>query len=133
MNKKLLTTLSAVVCCGLLLTGCGSGSASPTVTVTEEATYVPEPMLTDDEKFISTIRNYGNTSLDTLSDQDLISLGISTCDLLDSGYTAVDIITYVATEFPNMTSDQAEGFGFVMGAAVAVYCPEYTSDIQALG
>lgn len=75
---------------------------------------------TPDDQFIAKIRNYSN--LDDIGRDDLISAGKRICKQLDAGATTADFTdSIIASGFP------AEDAGHLVGSAVAVYCPQYSS------
>jgi hypothetical protein len=114
------------------MTGCSAGSASPTVTVTEETTYVPEPIVVDDDQvFLDSVRSYDNYFIATADDNDLIALALTVCDVLYEGYTVSEIIATLASEYSNESDDTYKGLGFIIGAGVAVYCPKYLNELQS--
>ena len=52
--------------------------------------------------------------------------GRSVCDALDEGYS-VDQVTYVAADGTGYSLYEA---GFIVGASVYAYCPEYRNQIS---
>ena len=125
----------ALVAAGLLISACGGGvgGSNPTVTVTatqEPAPFPTEPTVADKEyMFLETMRNSGITWLMVADSDQLLSLAMQTCQILDSGYTVDQLIEELATGFVNdgLTNDPElyEGTGMLIGASVAVFCPEY--------
>jgi hypothetical protein len=116
------------------LVGCSSQSTQPvpTVTITEAA---PAPSVDDppsdtgidgEELYLLALRSMGNPIIDIASDSQLLDMGNSVCDALESGFTVEDIIAYMATEMTRegLTSDyQSEAVGYIIGAADTALCP----------
>ena len=134
MKKYFVVALVAV---GVLLSACGGGIGGQTSTVTVTATPTPdpfplitEPTLADKEyMFLETVRNSGVTWLMVADSNELLDLARQTCQILDSGYTVDELIQTVAEGFVNdgLTNDPElyEGTGFLIGASVAAFCPQY--------
>lgn len=136
MNKNIKGLFVALAFTGLVLAGCSSDSkAAPTVTVTEEAP-APEVVETDEQRYISNIRSFGNYYVDMNTDMDLINLGYTLCGSLDAGYTVEEIIydlSYGEFAYENGGDEEAITFaGLTIGAAVKDLCPQYAYQIEAL-
>lgn len=138
INKKVAAVSAAFVSLALLLSACGSESSEPkpTVTVTEEATQEPAPVLTDEQSYINNLRSYNNFYIQSNTDTDLINLGYTLCESLDNGYTVLDIVTelsYGSFGQQNAGDEDAIQFaGLTIGAAVASFCPEYSYQVYEL-
>jgi hypothetical protein len=128
-NKKLLFAASLVTL-GVIISGCSSNTAAPTVTVTAEP---PAPELSAEDLYINNLRSQGNFYVTVNTDTDLINLGYTLCGELDSGYTVLDVIeSLVMSGDFNGDPDAVEFAGLVIGAAVRDLCPEYSYQIEAL-
>ena len=136
--KKYL--VAAVVATGLLISACGgAGGASPVVTVTATQTETAQPVQTQpttedqDYMFLEAIRNSNITWLMQANTSDLLDLAHQACNILDSGVTLDQLIAGLAQSFveQGMTSDPElyRGTGFLLAAAVNVYCPQYGNQI----
>lgn len=149
---KTLFPLIAVVCAATLLGACGSGIETARSTTTTEADD-PEPDFTDnaepdsefnfdptvtddldpdtvDAIFVETVRNaYPTLFTSAISDDEIIETGFNTCLMFDSGSSVYDVFAIIieSTSVPQ----QQEAFGFLIGAAVIAYCPEYQPLIEA--
>lgn len=130
MNKIII----AVAIVGVTLVGCSSqASPAPTVTVTQNAPQ-PEPLNTDDgvsnisndELYLVAIKSMDNPILNLATDKELLDMGYSVCEALNSGFTTDDVIAYMATQMADngMTSDaEVEAVGYIIGAADNALCP----------
>jgi hypothetical protein len=129
--KKIIT---AVAISAVALVGCSSqtGGPAPTVTITES---VPAPSVDDpptesvmgnEELYLISLKSMGNPIIDISTDSELLDMGYSVCEALESGFTVEDIIAYMATEMTRegLTSDyQSEAVGYIIGAADTALCP----------
>jgi len=116
------------------LVGCSSQSATPTVTVTQQAP-LPAPSVDDppapstmgnEELYLLGLKSMGNPIIDIATDAQLLEMGYSVCEALESGFTVQDVIEYMATEMARegLTSDyQSEAVGYIIGAADTALCP----------
>jgi hypothetical protein len=116
------------------LVGCSSQVAepAPTVTITQDA---PAPSVDDpptpsamgnEELYLLGLKSMGNPIIDIATDAQLLEMGYSVCEALESGFTVQDVIEYMATEMARegLTSDyQSEAVGYIIGAADTALCP----------
>jgi hypothetical protein len=138
--KRLIATVA--LCCGALLvaTGC-AGSAEVLTPSADPATatapasaegsvtplITPEPATapsTDRGDFASLIREFSDDG-DEATDQDLWDLGVTICELFDSGGTFGDVLT--------LTDEQAFSPEFAIAIAIgstAYICPEHDAQIS---
>lgn len=129
MNK--IVSASAALILAVSLAACSSGESSapaepaPTVTVTAEPTATPQ---TEDEAFLSVIREQRPT-LDGISDSQLLELAGASCDAFDAGASVEQVFDAILASSDN--ADTQEGMAFTVGAAVGIYCPEYTDLIDS--
>jgi len=143
MYKTKIGMAVGLAAAALVLTACGSGSGTAsTVTVTATAAApapapAPAPAETvdsgsvKDAAYIALLRSKGNSYVDSATDEKLIELGHSACDVFDSGTTVREYAVYFVKEYPN--NEEMRTFAaYLGGAAVAAYCPEYQYQIDAL-
>jgi hypothetical protein len=130
MNKIIIVASLAAIA----LAGCSSQDAgpAPTVTITESA---PAPSIDDppapslaggEELYLLGLKSMGNPIIDIATDSQLLEMGYSVCEALESGFTVQDVIEYMATEMTRsgLTSDyQLEAVGYIIGAADTALCP----------
>lgn len=142
MNLKTMSAAALAVVLAAGLSACGGSEAEPktaTVTVTASPEPAPEPApepepetqaptLTKRALFLEVV--YDEYPYMRGSDKDLVSYAKSVCTLFDAGGTWDDVITIIV-ENSNDDEDAAEFIGFVAGAGVAVFCPEYSDELEA--
>ena len=76
----------------------------------------------NDSKFIALLNSEGIT--DHVSPAHAIEAAHSVCDKLDAGQTP----TQVANDVLNSSTMPAYHSGYFVGAAIEVYCPQYTPE-----
>lgn len=103
--------------------------SAPTVTETV-VSYAP-PQMTADEKFLEQMHASGNPYADTVSDSSMLEIGKQACTVLDSGYTVGEMITYLINNLDFQSADQAQFVGYLIGAGVRNFCPEYMTEVKA--
>lgn len=123
----------------LALVACGSKTVyitqeAPTTTVkatktTDAPIATPAPLVTAppvtwsaEDEFILDINN-GYSRPIYLQDQDMIDAGHATCDALQSGSTASEVL-YAITSSADGDSDIEELLATVVASAVVNFCPE---------
>lgn len=114
--KKLLVSILAVG----FLASCTTEKTVyvPTETPVEDSSDYVEPSKSIDDLYIE--NNYNAyPELQQMGRQWLIDLGKEICNSIDTGTTAREIIAMVIE-----TGVDPEMFGFVMGSAIAAYCPQ---------
>lgn len=131
MKKTLTIAASTLLLVGL--TGCaGSSSSAPTYTPDPSPTYTPEPEPTysADDLFVAQVRSkYYSYSAD-VSDYEIINLGHKVCTYFDNGGD-IDSLFYALLEADPYGSEDNFGFyGWVIGSAIAYYCPEYSYKVS---
>lgn len=127
--KKIIV---ACVISAAALVGCTSQSStpSPTVTITQSVPAPsiddPQPNLSNEELYLLGLRSMDNRIIDNASDGELLEVGYSVCDALESGFSTDEIIAYLAREMVSdgMTSEvYTEAVGYIIGAADVALCP----------
>lgn len=117
--KKILVSLACVL--AFFVSGCSSLS---TPAPSESSSSAPESMQSvpdevKDEVFLTTIRaEY--PEFEGVPDASLVEFGHNVCKGLDSGLTLDNLFT-IAKE----SGFEPEVGGFLIGASIAAYCPEY--------
>lgn len=120
----LLATASTMAACGT------TSTPSSTVTITQAPdTPTPEPMSKEDV-FLTALRTSGNSYLESADSSDLLDVGYETCNMLDQGYTVDQLVYALASSGNFTTTESQQAVGFVLGAAVSVFCPEYGYQIS---
>lgn len=127
--KKIIV---ACVISAAALVGCTSQSStpSPTVTITQSVPAPsiddPQPNLSNEELYLLGLRSMDNRIIDNASDGELLEVGYSVCDALESGFSTDEIIAYLAREMVSdgITSEvYTEAVGYIIGAADVALCP----------
>ncbi len=75
---------------------------------------------TTDDAYISVLHDEGITG----SRSSLIRMGRAVCTLRGEGWTSMDVADEIVARNDDMTLSDA---AYLVGAAQAAYCPEYTS------
>lgn len=129
MNKKImLMALGVLLIAGLVvLSGCSNGTATPEVTrtVTEQPADDTWNDYTggDEEAFLDAVNTNGNWVIQTTPDSEILDLGWTICETLDTGVSATEVIEVLIDTAS--TTDDAEAFATIMAGAVVHLCPEY--------
>jgi hypothetical protein len=136
MRKIMIVAAAAAAVIGVSACSNTDAAPAPTVTVTQQAPAPtqddPEPpstAMSNEELYLLGLRSMGNPIIDIASDSQLLDMGYSVCDALESGFTVDDVIAYMATEMARegLTSDnQSEAVGYIIGAADTALCPSAT-------
>lgn len=117
---------------------------SPTKEPVEKESKTPEPLteeptLSADEKqkvkelaYIAVIRS-DVPNADFLNDAQLEAVGKTTCELFDKQGVSPASMVGVGTGLVEASENSLtlEDAGYIMGAAVETYCPEYTKSLQS--
>ncbi len=133
MKKLIILLVVSLFAIGLA--SCSSNSAgptpgpAPTYTPPPEPapTYTPkpEPTYSTDDLYVMAIRDQYPYYASLYSDLELINIASSACQYFDEGGTFEELAYYLVMSID--ASEDAFGFmGFVIGAGVAAYCPEYS-------
>lgn len=129
--KKIIIVAAAAILLMIGLTACGSSNTNNTATDTYTTapapveTYVASP----EDNFLEGVHSLNDPMIETTDDSTLLSIGHSTCRILNQGYSISALITTLAQQ-DAINSSNAEAVGKIIGAAVVTLCPEYTSDMQ---
>lgn len=133
--KKFGTTLAGMILV-LGVTGCSDSGekaepAQPTVTVTVEAEPAPETEMSEDDAeriFLMVVKDEYPQFEGEEANQVLIDFANTTCDLLDNGGTVGDVVGLI--ESGSSSPDEAEMFGYVVGAGMQAFCPEHMEKME---
>jgi len=129
MKKIMVVAAAAIMFFGL--TACGSSDTNNTATDTYTTapapveTYEPTP----EDNFLTGVHSLNDPMIETTDDSTLLSIGHSTCRILNQGYSVNALVTTLS-EQGAITTSNAEAVGKILGAAIVTMCPEYTSDMQ---
>lgn len=107
-------TVVLVVIALVLFAGCEK--AKPTVTNSKNQTFL-------------TVVRTEYPDLKSLSNARLIGVAHATCNALDNGASAEQVIMAIASSAD--TTSRARELGYVVGAGVAVYCPQYKNEFSS--
>lgn len=132
---KNMKRLISIVIGTLVLVGCGSktyyvtdtGAPDTTIKIAKTtdapiATSAPEPVYTTEDEFIYDIESSYDLPI-YLDEQDMIETGYVTCDGLQAGLSAYDVLE-VVTSSAEGDSDIEELLGTIVASAVVNFCPE---------
>lgn len=115
-----------------VLAGCSSNSdnsskqnATTTSTTIQRTTTTTTYSLVD--KFVSTVK----TRLPNSTRSEIVDLGQQACVTIRA-YGSIELAIYGIASDPSWTTDMAKIAAFVMGAAIPVFCPEYTAELQRI-
>jgi len=96
---------------------------APTTTIRViKTTDAPIAVYGDDDAFLSSVNDLYNGII-TVTDQNMIDAGRSTCDALQTGSTAQDVVD-AANNSADGDYDTYDFLSSVIAAAVVTYCPE---------
>jgi hypothetical protein len=125
-NRKILGALCAVVVMAVPLIGCESSETTGT-TAPEKVTTTTAKKASAIDVYVASMKvKYPNSS-----DAQLIDLGKTSCEVIDAFGSVADAIFAIA-EDPTWDREMALNAGYTFGAAVPVFCPEYTAELKAL-
>lgn len=133
--KKKLAILSLVLI-PFIAVACGKSDSSKESVSTQAP--VKETTTTTIRTTTTTIYSLLDTYVDTVrselpgaSRSELIDLGEQACKTIRAAGSVELAITLIAAD-PSWTPQMARTAGFVFGAAVPVFCPEYIDEILSL-
>lgn len=101
------------------LSGCGNSETDNRNVVVQERS--------DSDIFVDIVRDNVPSS-SALNDRELVEFGNSICDALDDG-NSLGAIGMVGVQ----SGMRPQDIGFIIGASVAAFCPEYEDDINNFG
>lgn len=138
LSKKLITLLAVGM---LALAGCGNSEAAPQVTVTETVDSWSDTdtgtnsggELSSEDAFLFELSLSGNYLIESMSDYDLLDLGWSTCETLDSGVSLLELVDAFVMSGNFVTDAETEYVGLVIGASIRNLCPQHEWQIASLG
>ncbi len=116
----------------LTLTGCSSSNAGPDYSQpapTQDYVAPPAPEVTPEESYLIGVRANSNTYIRNASDAQLLEVGRTVCETLDTGVSVEELATYLVVNSGNEDDAYYEMMGITIGAAVLSLCPEYTYQI----
>lgn len=116
MRKILIVLFVALF--GFSLSGCGEEKSYDS-TGSSEASKA--------EVFLASVEGQ-YSYLEDVPDSDMIELASVSCEMLDNGGTRNDIVNMILGI--DVDDETGEAIAFIIGAGVAVYCPEHTSKIS---
>jgi hypothetical protein len=133
--KKKLAILSLVLI-PLIAVACGKSDSSKESVSTQAP--VKETTTTTIRATTTTIYSLLDTYVDTVKSElpgasrsELIDLGKQACTTIRA-YGSVELAILGIASDPSWTPRMAEAAGFVMGAAIPVFCPEFTSELRRI-
>lgn len=84
----------------------------------------PSPEISERDVYLETIQTEFPV-LNGVDEQSLVDLAENTCGLLDTGGTVYDVF-----DIANESGMDPEMSGYITGAAIAAYCPEYLDQLE---
>lgn len=125
---KKITAIASATLLLVALTGCSKASQSidqdpmPTYTA-------PEPTYSIDDIFVAAVRDENAYLASNYTDAELVDLGGMICKYFDDGGSMTSLAAYLVTNIE--ATDEAYSFmGFIIGASIGAYCPQYTSEVS---
>jgi PBP1b-binding outer membrane lipoprotein LpoB len=116
----------------LVLTGCSTTSAGPDYVQpapTQEYVVPPAPVVTPQESYLIGVRAEYNKYIEAASDIQLLEVGNTVCETLDTGVSIEELAVYLVASSGNEDDAYYEMMGITIGAAVMNLCPEYAYQI----
>jgi hypothetical protein len=115
MNFILAIMFTMLVACGQPVQEIEMSPTLPPETLTE---------ISVRESYLTTIRTEYPV-LSDVDDESLVGLAENTCGLLDTGATVYDVF-----DVANESGMPPEMSGYITGAAISAYCPEYLDQLE---
>lgn len=120
----------------IMLSACSQTATTPTVVVTKTEQAITQPAPVDNNPapvdntgaYIAAIRS-GTTTMSSATDAKLVETGKQVCVSLDAGNSVGSVVSVATSVASN--GDEAYDLGFLIGAAVYNFCPEYYPDVQS--
>jgi hypothetical protein len=122
MNKIIIT---GIIAFGFLV-GCSSTSNSvpaPTVTVTEEFPQEPEQYISNEDRFVSFIRDNGGPYGEGSNTSDILDIGNTICNAYSAGVSKNDIVSALAESL--VKNNMNDEYGTQFAAALLVGAEKY--------
>jgi hypothetical protein len=127
MNKR--TAAAALIAVATLtLIGCGTSRSTqevstPTTAYKQTTTTTASPY----GAFLSAAQE----KYPAASDSQLIDLGITTCDTIETFGSVLDMMVMIS-EDPDWSLEEAEDAAFMIGLSVPTFCPKYQPELNRL-
>lgn len=113
----------------VMLSACSQTATTPTVVVTKTEQAITQPAPVDNTgAYIAAIRS-GTTTMSSATDAKLVETGKQVCVSLDAGNSVGSVVSVATSVASN--GEEAYDLGFLIGAAVYNFCPEYYPDVQS--
>ncbi len=126
MKRLLIISLLCLAACGGTTTErvvYMPATDAPTTTVrVVKTTDAPIASYSDDDTFLASVRDLYSGYI-PVTDQDMIDAGHATCDALQTGSTAQDVVD-AANNSADGDYDTYDFLSSVIAAAVVTYCPD---------
>lgn len=131
--KKNIAILS-IVAFSVVGISCGNSKSSTAPTITEAKqttttttyrTTTTAPSILD--AYLATV----GKKLPMATKAELIDLGEKACDTIDA-YGSVKLAVIGIASDPSWTDSMAETAGYVIGAAIYAFCPEYVRELESI-
>lgn len=130
--KKVLATIAIAASLGAVLVGCGGNRDETQATSgTTQTTY--QRATTTTSRYSAAVEVYlskARTLFPSETDAKLISLGEEACGVIIA-YGSLTKTLIAIAEDPDWTTDMAYDAAYLFGAAIPVYCPQFTSEARA--
>lgn len=129
--KKISIIGAAALALTLTLTGCStsSGDGYSKSSPTQDYVVPPAPQITPEESYLIGVKSQYNTYINSASDLQLLEVGNTVCETLDTGLSVEELAVYLVANSGNEDDAYYEMMGIVIGSAVLNLCPEYTYQI----
>lgn len=128
--KIKIIALSTILAIGII-SGCASKEDKVSSTTTIETTTTTVARTTTTISKVDTFVSAVKTRLPGATRSEIIELGQQACTTIDA-YGSVELAIYGIASDPSWSTEMAKMAGFVMGAAIPTFCPEYTAELQRI-
>lgn len=122
--------LSSLLVIGVIA-GCSSGDSSSKTEATTTTTSIARQTTTTTYSLLDGYVDAAKTQLPNATRKELIEVGEQSCTVIRA-YGSVELAILGIAADPDWTSEMAEAAGFIMGAAIPVFCPEYTAELKRI-
>ena len=131
MSIKKAFWVAPLLAAGLLLTGCASTSTPTPASSPSESVWSDTPVeVTPEDSYLYALHSVGNVYIEGNTDSDLVNLGYQVCSALDTGATVYDLVVSLVSTGDYTDQASQEFAGSIIGAAVANFCPVYSSQLE---